>query len=63
MCKAAFTLIYILMGSILVYILICRIYKQLRLDINLYIKKQHVFLLRNDHLYSIYTVQIKSSLI
>ena len=38
-------------------------YKQLRLYINLYVKKQHVFLFRNDHLYSIYTFQIKSSLI
>ena len=61
--KAAFTLIYILMVNILIYILICRIYKQLRLYINLYIKKEHVLLLRNDHLYSIYTFQIKSSLI
>ena len=39
------------------------IYKQLHLYINLYAKKQHVFLLRNDDLYSIYTFQIKSSLI
>ena len=39
------------------------IYKQLPLYINLYIKKQHVFLLRNDDLCSIYTFQIKSSLI
>ena len=39
------------------------IYKQLHLYINLCIKKQHVFLLRNDELYSIYTFQIKSSLI
>ena len=30
------------------------IYKQLRLYINLYIKKQYVFLLRNDGLHSIY---------
>ena len=30
-------------------------YKQFRLYINLYIKKQHIFLLRNDDLYSIYT--------
>ena len=30
------------------------IYKQLRLCINLYIKKQHVFLLHNDDLNSIY---------
>ena len=37
-------------------------YKQLRVYINLHIKKQHVFLLCNDHLYSIYTFQIKSSL-
>ena len=29
------------------------IYKQLRFYINLYIKKQHVFLLRNDELYYI----------
>ena len=42
--KAAFTFIYILMVYILIYILICRI--------NLYTKKQHVFLLRNDHLFS-----------
>ena len=39
------------------------IYKQLSLYINLYIKKQHVFLLHNDDLYSIYTFQIESSLI
>ena len=38
-------------------------YKQLRLYNNLYIKKQQVFLLRNDDLYSIYTFQIKLSLI
>ena len=44
----------------LIYILI---YKQLRLYINLYIKKLHVFLLRNDDLHSIYAFQIKSSLI
>ena len=37
-------------------------YKQLHLYINLYIKKQHVFLLRNGNLYSIYAFQIKSSL-
>ena len=36
-------------------------YKQLRLYINLYIQKQHVFLLPNDQFYSIYTFQIKSS--
>ena len=39
------------------------IYKQLYLYINLYIKKQHVSLLRNDDLYSIYTFPIKSSLV
>ena len=39
------------------------IYKQLHSYINLYINNQHVFLLRNDDLYSIYTHQIKSSLI
>ena len=50
-------------GLILIYIFLHLIYKQLHLYINLYIKKQHVFLLRNDHLYSIYTFQIKSSLI
>ena len=38
------------------------IYKQLRLYINLYIKKQHNFLLRNDDLYSIYTFQIEFDL-
>ena len=37
--------------------------KQLRLYTNLHIKKQHIFLLRNDDLYSIYTFQIKLSLI
>ena len=37
--------------------------KQLSLYINLYIKKEHDFLLRNDNLYSIYTFQIKLSLI
>ena len=37
------------------------IYIQLVLYINLYIKKQGVFLLHNDH--SVYTFQIKSSLI
>ena len=31
------------------------IYKQIRLYINLHIKKQHVFQLRNVDLYSIYT--------
>ena len=41
------------------------LYKQLRLYIDLYIKMQHIFLLRNrsDNLYSIYIFQIKSSLI
>ena len=34
-----------------------------RLYINLYIKKQHVFLLRHDNLYSSYAFQMKSSLI
>ena len=33
-------------------------YKQLRLYINLYIKKQHGFLLRNNDLCSIHTFQI-----
>ena len=50
-------------GLILIYIFLHLIYKQLHLYINLYIKKQHVFLLRDDNLYSIYTFQIKSSLI
>ena len=39
------------------------IYKHLRLYINLYINMQHVFLLRNDDLCPISTIQIKSSLI
>ena len=39
------------------------IYIQLVLYINLYIKKQGVLLLHNDDLYSVYTFQIKSSLI
>ena len=34
------------------------IYKQFHLYINLYVKKQHVFLLRNDNLYSIYTLDL-----
>ena len=34
------------------------IYKQFHLYINLYIKKQHVFLLRNDNLYSIYSLDL-----
>ena len=38
------------------------IYKQRCLYIDLDIRKQHIFLLRNDDLYSIYTFQIKSSL-
>ena len=41
-----------------VVVIICNIS-----NINLYIKKQHVFLPRNDDLYSIYTFQIKSSLV
>ena len=57
-------LIYILIYTfIYLYIYMHLIYKQLRLDINLCAKMQHVFLLRNDDLYSIYTFQIKSSLI
>ena len=32
------------------------IYKQLRSYINLHINKQHAFLLRNEDLYSIYTL-------
>ena len=56
--KAALTLVDILlMVYVLIYI------KQLRLYVHLYTKKQHVFLLRNIDLYSIYTFQIKSSLI
>ena len=53
------------MVYILIHVLIhvFNIYKQHRLYINLYIKKQHVFLLRNADLYFIYTFQIKSSLI
>ena len=39
------------------------IYKRLRLYIDLYIQKEHVFLLRNDDLYFINTFQIKSSLV
>ena len=39
------------------------IYSFMHLIYNLYIKEQHVFLLRNDNLYSFYTFQIKSSLI
>ena len=41
------------MVYILIYIFINLKYKQLRLYINLYIMKQHVFLLRNHDLYSI----------
>ena len=55
-----------LMGYILIYMLIYAfnhlIYKQLRLCINSYTKKQLVFLLRNGDLYSIYPFQIKSNL-
>ena len=50
------------MAYILIHMLIYT-FKQLRLNIQLYIKKQHVFLLRYDDLYPIYTFQIKSSLI
>ena len=39
------------------------IYKQFREYINSYIRKQHIILLHNDDLYSIFTFQIKSSLI
>ena len=35
-------------------------YKQSHLYINVYTKKQHVFLLRNDNLSSIYTFQIQN---
>ena len=38
-----------------IYIIYIYIYKQLILSINLYFKKQHVFLLDNVDLYSIYT--------
>ena len=38
-------------------------YKQLRLYINLYIKKQYIFLQCNDDLCPIYTFQTKSSFI
>ena len=42
-------MVYILI-SVLIYVLI---YKQLRLYINLNIKKQHILILRNANLYSI----------
>ena len=48
----------------MVYILIYNkqlIYKRLCWYINLYIEKQHVFLLRIEDFCSIYTFQIKSS--
>ena len=48
------------MVYILIYILIYTFnIKEVRLYINLYIKKEDVFLLLNDDLYSIYTFQIK----
>ena len=37
--------------------------RQVSLHINLYVKKQHVFLLINDDLYSIYSFQIRLILI
>ena len=37
--------------------------RQVSLHINLYVKKQHVFLLSNDDLYSIYSFQIRLILI
>ena len=51
-----YTLIYILIYTF-------NTFKQLRSYVNLYIKKQLVFLLSYDELYSMYTFQIKSSLI
>ena len=56
--KVAFTLVYILVAyNISLYIvhLTCT---QLSLYIDLYFKKQHIFLLRNYDLCSIYTFQI-----
>ena len=52
------------MVYILIHVLIYtfNIYKQHRLYINLYIRKQHVFLLRNGDLYFIYAFQIKFDL-
>ena len=54
------------MGYILIYMLVYAfnnlIYKQLRLCINSYTKKQLVFLFRNGDLYSIYSFQIKLNL-
>ena len=52
---------------ILITLYINRLYINLYINFyifhNLYIKKQHVFLLRNDDFHSICTFQIKSSLI
>ena len=51
------------MVYILIYMLIYTFkYEQLRLNINLYIKKQHVFLLRNDDLYFYISNQIEFDL-
>ena len=51
------------MVYILIYMLIYTFkYEQLRLNINLYIKKQHVFLLRNDDLYFYFSNQIEFDL-
>ena len=51
------------MVYILIYMLIYTFkYEQLRLNINLYIKKQHVFLLRNDNLYFYFSNQIEFDL-
>ena len=54
LCKAAFTLIYILMIKINLSI-------NSSIYISIYISRRNVFLLRNGDLYSIYTFQIKSS--
>ena len=51
------------MVYILIYMLIYTFkYEQLRLNINLYIKKQHVFLLRYDDLYFYFSNQIEFDL-
>ena len=63
MLSRVYTHLYINGLYIILYINLKHLaYKQLRLYINLYIKKQHLFLLRNDDLYFIYIFQIKSSL-
>ena len=52
------------MVYILIYILIYAFNnEQLHSHINLYIKKEHVLVLRDDDLYFIYTFQMKSSLV